>query len=92
MVAPSGKGKAKPAAKTRRKSGGGGKGRGSSLAWVLVVAVAVGVLWIAWPVFFPPPSSAPMKRAEAVKQAEKISAQNPEAEVFHPDGDGLKKK
>ncbi len=97
MAAPSGNRKSKPAAKAkapRRKGGGSGSGSGpgGGLAWFLVAAVAAGLLWIAWPIFFPPPSGAPMKRAEAVRQAETISAQNPEAEVFHPDGDSLKKK
>ncbi len=74
----------------RKKGGGGGGGLGSGLVWGLVAVVAAGLLWVAWPAFFPPPP--PPKRADTVKQAQRLSSEHPDAEAFNPDGGDLKKK
>ncbi len=75
---------------SRRQGGGGGKAPGSAIVWIVVAAVAAGLLWVAWPALFPPPARPP-KRADTVRQAERLSSEHPDAEVLNPEGGDVKK-
>ena len=92
--------KPKPKAAAKPKAAKGkGKGRGGNLlSWLVLLGLVAGLAWVVWPFFGPSPG--PLTPAAAQKQAtqqiHQIATQNPEAEVFNPDGkddgDAVKKK
>ncbi|SDU20956.1 hypothetical protein SAMN05444156_2619 [Verrucomicrobium sp. GAS474] len=93
--------KAKPAPKGGKASGGKGKKGGKNLfSWFLLAVLAGGLAWVVWPFFSPLPNAVPAPKQAAqqtTQQLRQIAGQNPDAEVFNPEGkelgaDAVKKK
>jgi hypothetical protein len=90
--------KAKPKAGAKPAKGKGkGKGGGNAFSWLVLAGLAAGLAWVVWPFFGPPPAAPVSPQKQATQQLRQITTQNPEAEVFNPEGkeaegDAVKKK
>jgi len=73
--------------KPKPKSGGKAAKSGGVLPWLVLVGLAAGLAWVSWP-FLPFSGSVPAAKAPAQtpQQMRQIATQNPEAEVFNPEG------